>query len=155
MSSTSKKGQSGTIAGDISYTLAVFPNHPRALHAMSNLALRQRTAHLVDSKYSVDCWFDRAFRFRSNDPIPRMIYGAYLLKTGKTEEAVKSLEMAAEIGPDDGNINYNLGLAYFESKQYEKSLEHAHIAERQGFRLPGLKNKLIRAGKWRNDIYSN
>ena len=43
----------------------------------------------------------------------------------------------------------DLGLAYADLKQYDKALESAHRAYGAGFPLPGLKNKLKRAGKWR------
>ncbi len=145
-----KGGQSGQLAADLSYTLRVFPNHPRALWAMSKLAIREKTEKPAYSQYSTRCWFDRAIRFRPDDPNVRMIYGVYLTKNGRNREALEQLKVAAEYDKDNANLNYNIGLAYFELKQYEQALEFAHRAYRLGFSLPGLKSKLVQVGKWRD-----
>ncbi|MDA0188791.1 MAG: tetratricopeptide repeat protein [Proteobacteria bacterium] len=145
-----KRGNTGSLGQDLSYTLGVFPNHARALLAISNLALREKTPRPKDSTYSIDCWFDRAFRFRPNEGNPRMIYGVYLMKSGRTQEAIEHLETAARLAGESANLNYNLGLAYFELNDHEKALAYAHRAYAQGFQLPGLKSKLQKAGKWRD-----
>lgn len=144
-----KGGQSGYIAGDISYTLGVFPNHPRALNSIANLSLREKRPKPEHSQYSVHCWFDRAIRFRPDDSQVRMIYAVYLSKVGKPKEALEQLEAAERGDSDNANFNYNIGLVYFDLKNYEKSLHFAHRAYELGFPLPGLRNKLKRAGKWR------
>jgi len=148
-------GQSGQLAADLSYTLRVFPNHPRALWAMSKLAAREKTEKPAYSQYSVRCWFDRAIRFRPEDPNVRMIYGVYLTKNGKNREALEQLEVAAAYEKDNANLNYNIGLVYFDLKQYDQALAFAHRAYALGFSLPGLKNKLVQAGKWRDPITVN
>jgi len=121
-----KKGNSGSLGAEINYTLAVFPNHPRALLSMSQLALREKKAKPTDSGHTMDCWFDRAMRFSPNDATVRMLYGIYLLKVGKAETATKYLEEAAELGGENANLSYNLGLAYF-------SLNDSFNAGRPGF----------------------
>src|SRR5690348_17408213 len=35
-------GNTGTLAGDLSYTLKMFPNHPRALEAFGKLSIRDK-----------------------------------------------------------------------------------------------------------------
>jgi tetratricopeptide (TPR) repeat protein len=72
-----------------------------------------------------------------------------LLRSGKKAEAVAKLEEGAALDERDANIQYNLGLAYFDVGQYEKALKSAHRAYAAGFPLPGLREKLKRAGKWR------
>lgn len=137
--------------GDIAYTLRVFPNHPRALLSMMKLAEKEKTNKPFGSTYTIDCWFDRALRFQPEDGVIRMIYGTYLARKDKSKEAIEQLEEARHLlGEEDGNAHYNLGLAYCELKQYDKALEHAHKAYALGFDLPGLRNKLQRAGKWRD-----
>lgn len=135
--------------GDLAYTLMVFPNHPRALMAMSNLEFKGKTPNPVGARYSVPCWFDRALRFRPDDAQVHMIYGVYLLKKGKHSDAVTHLEKAASGVTENGNLHYNLGLAFFQLKDFEKSLQHAKKAQELGFDLPGLRNKLEKAGMWR------
>lgn len=135
---------------DISYTLRVFPNHPEALAAMGQLALRTGQNPPPGSVYTVECWFDRGIRFRPDDGAVRMAYGIYQFKARRLAAAAEQFEAALRVGGNDGNAHYNLGLVRFDMKQYEKALEHAHAAYRTGFTLPGLKNRLKQAGKWRD-----
>ncbi|WP_341647570.1 tetratricopeptide repeat protein [Thauera humireducens] len=148
-----QKGKSSSAIGsDIAYTLRAFPNHHRALLAMTKLARKERTATPRGAGHSMDCWFDRAERFRSDDPMVKVIHGMYLHQTGKSAEAVAKLEAARQLDSQDANLDYNLGLAYFDVGHYEKALQSAHRAYAAGFPLPGLREKLKRAGKWREDL---
>ena len=79
----------------------------------------------------------------------KVLHGVFLLRSGSRTEAIAKLEQAAVLDSGDANIDYNLGLAYFDVGQYEKSLQSAHRAYAAGFPLPGLREKLKRAGKWR------
>jgi tetratricopeptide (TPR) repeat protein len=142
------RGGSVSNAADISYTLKAFPNHPRALLSMAQLGLRDKTPHPKGSPYSIDCWFERAMEFRPDDGQVRLIYGITLLKAGRPQDAIQKLEQADRLLPNDPNVQYNLGLAYFDTKDYDKSLEHAKKAYALGFPLPGLRDKLQRIDKW-------
>lgn len=137
-----------TAGGDLNYTLRVFPNHHRALMAVVKLSEKEKSIRPRDMNYSVPCWFDRAERFRPDDAMVKALHGLYLNRTGKTQAAVDKLEEAKALAGDNANINYNLGLAYVDLKQYDKALESAHVAYALGFPLPGLRDKLKRAGKW-------
>lgn len=147
---TLKSGSTSYIGGDLNYTLAVFPNHHRALAAMMNLQFKTKTDHPLGAKYTVPCYFDRAIRFTPDDATVHALFGVYLMRLGKTEDAVRELEGALQLGDDSGNLHYNLGLAYFEVRDYEKSLDQAKKAYELGYNLPGLKEKLSKAGKWRD-----
>lgn len=143
-------GQSSVgIAADIAYTLRAFPNHPRALLAMAKLAQRQHSERPRGSAYTVSCWFDRAIRFRPDDGNVRLVFGVALMKGGQIAQAIEQLNMADKLLPRNANVHYNLGLAYFDTKDFDKSLEHAKLAYELGFPLPGLRQKLERAGHWR------
>ena len=143
-------GVSGKIGGDLDYTLRAFPNHHRALMAMSRLAVRDKTTKPFGMNFSVECWFERAERFRPDDAMVKVLHGHYLIKVGRARDALEKLDVVRASGARDGNVIYNLGLAYLDLNQYEKALENAHIAYAQGYPLPGLKNRLVRAGKWRD-----
>ena len=144
------RGKSTIVIGaDIAYTLHAFPNHHRALMAMSKLAQKEKTDTPNGSRYSMTCWFDRAERFRPDDAMVKVIHGLYLIRQGSSREAVQKLEAAAALDSSNPNVHYNLGLAYFNLGQYEKALVSAHRAYSAGFPLPGLREKLKRAGKWR------
>jgi tetratricopeptide (TPR) repeat protein len=134
---------------DLSYTLAVFPNHHRALMAMMKLAKREKKDKPRDSAYTVSCWLERAERFQPQDQMVKVLYGIYLSEKGKKNEASAKLDAALGLGTPSPNIDYNIGLVFFDLGEFEKSLQSAHRAYAGGFSLPGLRNKLTRAGKWR------
>lgn len=142
------KGQSSYLGGDIDYTLMHFPNHHRALAAMAKLSVREKTQRPKGAAYSVECYFDRAIRFKPEDGVVRMLYGIYLTKLGESEKAIEQLNEAVKLQPENANINYNLGLLYLKKKDYEQAKTYAKKAYELGFPLPGLKNKLMEAGKW-------
>ncbi|MCP5243631.1 MAG: tetratricopeptide repeat protein [Burkholderiales bacterium] len=143
-------GLSGAnIGGDLNYTLIAFPNHHRALNAMSRLSLKTKTSKPRGAKYSVLCFFDRAIRFRPRDAMVRTVFSNHLLKENKLDMALEQLQIAADLEPDNPTTNYNLGLLYLKKKNYEKALYHAKKAYAQNFPLPGLRNRLVAAGKWK------
>jgi len=137
------------VAADISYTLRWFPNHPRALMAMAELARREKKDPPKGSPYTVQCWFQRAIEFRPDDEKVRAIYGVTLLRDGKRSQAIEQLTKALAMAPDDANAHYNLGLAYFGDKRYEEALAQAKAAYALGFPLPGLRDMLKRENQWK------
>lgn len=146
-----KSGQSSTIGGDLDYTLRASPNHHRALNAMMNLAFRTHTSRPRGANYTIDCYFDRAIRFAPDDGEVQSLYGVYLARIGHNQDAVKAFQNALKTEKHNPNVHYNLGLVYFDLKDYPNALEQAHEAYRLGAVLPGLRNKLKEAGKWRDD----
>jgi len=138
----------GDPGGDLGYTLRVFPNHPRALLAMSRLAIRDKVAMPRSAKITIDCYFDRAIRFRPDDFEVYLTYGIHLMRIGDAKGATVQFEKAAERNDAAANVHYNLGLAYVQTKDYDKALLHAQRAYALGFPLPGLRNQLEKAGKW-------
>lgn len=141
-------GKTTAIGGDIDYTLRAFPNHHRALKAMTLLGLKEKTDKPKGAHHSVECYFDRALRFKPNDPMVHLTYSYYFYKHGKLDKAIEQAKAAEQISPDNANVNYNLGLLYAEKKNYAEARAHARKAYERGFPLPGLKNKLIKAGQW-------
>lgn len=148
---TLRRGESTTrIGGDLSYTLRAFPNHSRALLAMMRLGERERKPQPSGAKYTVECWFDRAIRFAPDDPSVRLLYGTFLLRNDKQQAAIEQLKLAENYAGANGNVYYNLGLAYFDLKDYGRARDYAKRAHELGFTLPGLKNKLQSVGQWRD-----
>lgn len=147
---TLRKGNTGPLGAEIHYTLQAFPNHPRALMAMMKLGELEKTERPQGARYSVACYFERAVRFRPDDPNTHLLRGIYLIRSKQREEALRELDLAREGAGDDVNVQYNLGLAYFDLQDYGKALEHAKKAYELGFPLDGLKNKLKKAGKWQD-----
>lgn len=135
---------------DIDYTLRVFPNHARALYAALRLEEQNQLRKPKGLFWPVPCYFARAIAFTPDDPNVRLVYGIYLMRRGAKDEALKQLEAAHGKVGDDMNLNYNLGLAYFDAGKYDRALDLAKKAYALGFPLDGLKNKLKKAGKWQD-----
>lgn len=135
--------------GDLDYALHTFPNHHRALRAMDMLGRKEKSAQPKGARYSVECYFDRAIRFAKDDATVRMLYGVHLVARNRKKEGIEQLKAAESLGATSANLHYNLGLAYFDVGQHDSALEHAKKAYDMGFPLPGLREKLKRAGKWR------
>jgi tetratricopeptide (TPR) repeat protein len=144
------RGRSGGVspAGDIDYTLRAYPNHHRALLSVIRYGEKVKSLHPRDLRYSVECYLDRATRFKPDDPIVRMIFATFLNTNKRAPEAMNHLEQATVLAKDNPFTHYNIGLIYLEMKAYDKALAQAHTAYGMGFTHPDLKNGLVAAGKW-------
>jgi len=142
------KGSTGPLGSDLDYTLRAIPNHPRALETMGRVGIRDKVTQLPGARYPVECYFVRAMQFQPADPAVRAAYASYLLKLDKLEAARDQLREAVALAPDDPTYNYNLGLVYYKTRQYQDATAQAHRAYALGFPLPGLKQLLVSAGKW-------
>lgn len=139
------------LVGDITYTLNIFPNHPRALLALSKLEQREGGKlpyHENNVGRTVDCYFDRAIRFRPDDGMVRMIHAMHFQSRKRYGEALEAYKLAEDLGMNTAVFHYNLGLLLFDLKNYEGAYERARKAYDGGFPLPGLKNKLQGVGRW-------
>jgi predicted Zn-dependent protease len=145
-----RKGESsGNVARELDYTLRAFPNNPRALLAISKLSI-QRKSERLGTPYRVDCYFERAVRFRPDDPWVRLAYGLHLVAWGRKDDARRQLEFADRAPIDDGNFHYNLGLAFLDVGDTDRALIHARKAYAAGYSLPGLQRRLEKLGKWQD-----
>ncbi|MBC6962806.1 MAG: tetratricopeptide repeat protein [Nitrosomonas sp.] len=142
-------GSSGYLGGDLNYTLRAWPNHHRALAALVKYSIREKSTHIPHMQYPIECYFDRAIRMNAKDVQVRSIYSVFLSHRGRNKEALEQLDVAANLEPDNATVLYNLGLLYFKQKNYEKASQYAEKAYALDYPLPGLRNKLIQAGKWR------
>jgi tetratricopeptide (TPR) repeat protein len=135
-------------AGDLDYTLRAYPNHHRALLSVMRYGEKNNSMQPRDLRYSVECYFDRALRFRPDDSVARMIFATFLSRNKRTPEALEQLERAKSTAKDNPFTHYNIGLIYLDMKQYDKALAEAHKAYGLGFTQPALKEGLVAAGKW-------
>ncbi len=143
------RGEKGTVGGDIAYTLGVFPNHPRALRSAAELTRRNGGIMPKDMKYTLVCWFDRAIAYRPDDAQVRILWAFELIRSKQRAEALEQTKVAEQLAKGNPTLHYNVGLLYFELKDYERSNANAKIAYEQGFNLPGLREKLAKAGQWK------
>lgn len=142
-------GNSAPLGAELDYTLRAFPNHHRALMAMMRLGEKLKSPQPAKAAHSVECYFERALRFRPDDSTARMIYATFLAKYGRGPEAIKQLEIATAAAGDNAYTHYNIGLIYFDIKDYDQALAQAHRAYGLGFVQPQLRDQLKNAGKWK------
>ncbi len=87
----------------------------------------------------------RAVAWKPDDNIVRVIYASYLASTKLEKEAEQQLTVAASHAGDNAFTQHNIGLVYFDMKNYEKALFHAHKAYR-GFHAMGNASQLLVIG---------
>jgi hypothetical protein len=143
----------GTIGGHLWYVIRVFPNHHRALNSMAKLWRRHRWEGTIpkgiDPRKTPEYLFDRAIRFAPRDETVQLIYGIHLHRSGVLDEALKRYNNAAKLQPDFAEAYYNMGLLHMDKRNYAMANEYAQKAYKLGFPLPGLRNKLIAVGAWK------
>lgn len=145
---TLRAGSRGTIGADLDYTLRALPNHPRALMAMMRLSEHLKTSRPPGAQYPAECYFDRAVRFTPDDAMVRVLYGNFLAQRGRATEAKQHLAVAEANAGSDAQVIYNLGLAYYELKDFDKAVSFAKKAREMGIQFTGLQQRLQRVGKW-------
>lgn len=146
------------LLGDLDYTLRAIPNHHGALLLIVELAERhggelpqnQATpGHAVnDWPRTVDCYFDRAIRWRPNDGLVRQLVGIRYFRRGKFADAIAAFDEARRLGVTSAELDYNTGLAYLRLGDLDKAYTFAKSAYANGYPLPGLRNRLTEAGRW-------
>jgi hypothetical protein len=140
-------GKSGTIGAELDYTLRVFPNHHRALSAVMRYGEKMKSPQPRDLRYSVECYFDRALRFRRDDQIARMLFAQFLMRQKRDADAIGQLAQVAEDAKDNAFTHYNLGLLYFDLQRYDESAKHAQQAYTLGIGRPELRERLQGVGR--------
>jgi hypothetical protein len=145
-------GGSGHIGKDIAYTLAVFPNHPRALISMDRLAAKEGRDPPNQVRLTVECWYERAIRWRGNDLVVRMLFADYLIRNNRTPQAVSQLDFVSERAGDNPFTHHNAGLLFADAKVWDKALRQAHQAMALGFPRTDLRDRLQAAGQWREPV---
>jgi len=143
------QARSGTIIGDLDYTLRAFPNHHRALASLSRYVLNGGKILPGSRIPSAECYFKRAMAFQPEDAVVCMLYANHLARSGNRKSARDQYEAALRLDPNSPETNYNAGLFFVGEKEYERARSLAEVAYAGGYPLPGLKNLLIRAGEWR------
>lgn len=140
------------LAADFDYTLKAFPNHHRALWSMVRLFLQNRNNYTKEERIfqekkrqpptRPECYLQRAMAFAPEDPVPAYIYAIYLHKAGRLNDSLARYEEVEKRMPRNAEVTYNIGLLYFDLKQYEKAELYAQRAKELGFPLSGLMKKL-------------
>jgi tetratricopeptide (TPR) repeat protein len=84
---------------------------------------------------ALEC-YRKAIELNPRDPSSRNALGFSYLQGGRAMEAIPQLTKAIELVPDYDTAIYNLGLAYFQTGDYARSLEYlVRFREKFGSRL--------------------
>jgi tetratricopeptide (TPR) repeat protein len=130
--------------GHVEFALRYYPNNPKALLLLSDVCVKWKSPTC-----DADGWFERAIELNPNIAQTYSIRALHLQRTGRQKEALESYKTALQLDPNSLNAHYNLGLLYFDMGQYALSNEHAQRSYALGAPYPGLRDKLQRAGKWK------
>lgn len=137
------------LVGDIHYTLRAFPNHHKALYTVIKYEMSDDPRHRRPLEITAECYFQRAMVFQPKDGKVRLLYGLYKSRKGKFDEAREHFAEAERLMPDSAEVQYNIGLVLAKNGEYDDAYGHAVKAYELGYPLPGLRNILRRAGKWK------
>lgn len=132
---------------EISYTYDRIPDSSPIYPTVAVNMARARLAH-GDAEAAIAA-IEHAAEAHPSDPRPyigmAVIYRD-MKKLDLAREALLKGDTATEGA--SAEIHYTLGLVYFELDDKEKSLEYARKAYDKNYPLPGLQQKLKRAGYW-------
>jgi tetratricopeptide (TPR) repeat protein len=139
-----KTRQYASALADLEFVLNFYPNHPQALVMLGELCAMWRSPKCLPEES-----FARAVAVNPKVPGTYTARGIFLLREQRVKDSIASFRQALELDPDSLNAHYNIGLAYIEAKEYELANQHAQKAYALGAPVPGLREKLKRAGHWR------
>jgi tetratricopeptide (TPR) repeat protein len=140
-----KRGDWKVARDNLQFILYVFPNSPQALNSISELCVdKWKSAHC-----DADAWFEKAIAVNPDVATTWTLLGIHLQRKKRPSEAIQHFQHALKLNPNDLNAHYNMGLAYFDLKEYDKANEQAQISYALGAPLPGLRNLLKRSGAWK------
>lgn len=136
--------------GDIDYTLRAWPNHHRALLSIIKfqMNIKNGISPYKSIKTPPECYLQRAIHFSPRDAFSYSLYGYYLGKMNKKEEAKKYYKKALEIAPDNAKIAYSYSLLLTDLKEYDEALKYARIAYQSKNTPDGLRKILQKNGAW-------
>lgn len=141
-------GESAFLLDDIDYTLRAWPNHHRALFALIRY-MTEPGRFKPGTKFKTpppECYLDRAERFQPKDSKVPLLYGLYLHRIKRYEDAEKQYRKAIELNPKYTEAYYNLGVLLADEERFDEAVAMARKAYRLGYPLSGLKRRLAQAG---------
>ncbi len=143
------RGKSGSVIGDLQYTLRAFPNHYKALRSISYYdILYKNTEGMNNVSPSVECYFQRAINFVPADATVHILYAIFLKKINKVNLAEAEYKKAIELEPEKLKFRYMYGLFLVKQKKYNAAKEQAEIIYNKNYPETKLKMKLHSVGYW-------
>jgi tetratricopeptide (TPR) repeat protein len=128
---------------NIRFILDYFPNHPVGLALLTQFVLETHKYNFAKE------YFNRALTLFPNNASTHGIYGVYLHRQGKLDDAITQYRKAISLQKDYSEAYYNLGLALLDKGKAEEANKAAQTAYTLGYPLPGLRKKLKKQGAWK------
>jgi tetratricopeptide (TPR) repeat protein len=122
------------------------PNDPLAPEITSFYAqMQMENGHKDDAIRTLQDFIE----VRPDADRPYLILSAMIRRSGNVQDAVALLEKGNKATNfHSAEINYTLGLMYFDRGEFAPARECAERAYALGYPLPGLKKRLTKAGEW-------
>lgn len=140
-------GNRGVLGSDLDYTLRASPNHHRALISVAKYGIRSKLLQPKDLPRTVECYFDRAIRFRPDDHLVRMIYAEYLKQLGRQIDALNQLDTVIGNPKLAAPTLENVGLFFIDLQAFDKALMLVDRIRAEGEEPQQLLTKLKELGR--------
>ena len=128
---------------ECNFILKIFPNHPQAL-----LLMAQACEQWKSPRCMLGDIFQNAISINPQISTTYVVQGIHLHRTQQYARAIDAYNHALQLDPQLMNAHYDLALTYLETKQYDLANDHAQRAYDLGATLPGLRDRLTKAGHW-------
>lgn len=126
------------------FILKIFPNHPTALLLVVRTCEQWKAPNCNAGEY-----IERGIAINPKAAPTYVIQGIYFHGAKQYAKAREAYDLALKIEDKSVNAHYNLGLTCLELKDYACANEHAQKAYALGATVPGLRDKLQKAGQWK------
>lgn len=126
------------------FILRIFPNHPVALDVAARVCERWNSPTCM-----LDDVFQRAILINPKVAQTYVVRGIHYYRTHQFAKAIDDFKHALDLDPNSTNAHYDLALSYLETKQFDLANVYAQKAYALGASLPGLRERLIKAGQWK------
>jgi tetratricopeptide (TPR) repeat protein len=103
----------------------------------------------ANNKQQAVLYAQLVIRTNPNDSAGYVIKGMIERKEGQIEQAIKTLENGfRNTQGTSAELNYHLGIAYFNSGDFNQARKYANSAYNLGYPLPWLRDQLKIKGHW-------
>jgi serine/threonine-protein kinase len=90
-----------------------------------------RTLQIYDWNWAeAEKEYKRAIELNPRYPLAHQWYGGFLERMGRADESIAERKIAVELDPGSPSTNFELGLAYFYARDYERAIEQMQNALR-------------------------
>ena len=132
---------------EVNYAIARIP--PSVPVYWKLMTIQARVLYVQGNKEQSVATLKQVIKNKPDLPDGHVVLGNFLYKEGKFDQAREVLQSGLEKVPKPtAEMHYFLGMVLLKQGSYDSAREQAHNAYKQGYPLPGLRNRLKAAGHW-------